>query len=224
VPTIALVGYTNAGKSTLFNCLTGGSAYVADQLFATLDPTLRRVEFPQYGAVIFADTVGFIRNLPHDLIEAFKATLEEVAGAELLLHVVDIHDEDRQSHIGQVDKVLETIEAHHVPRLLVFNKIDQITNLLPSIERDERGLPEKVFISAAQKVGIDELLLAIGEMLGKAIIERHIVLPPTQAKLRATLHARRAILEERVDEEGNYHLTVRLPGPDFDKLFGDQQK
>lgn len=219
VPTVALVGYTNAGKSTLFNRLTGSTVYVANQLFATLDPTLRRVDFPEIGAVIFADTVGFIRHLPHDLIEAFHATLEEVSEADLLLHVVDAFDEQKHSHIEQVDLVLESINAQDVPRILVYNKIDLNPDLPLKTDRDEQGHIKRVFISAYKGLGIAELTLAILELLDKDMIERQVVLLPKQAKLRADLYAREAVLAENIDEVGNYHLLIRIPRVEFEKLF-----
>ncbi len=218
VPTVALVGYTNAGKSTLFNRLTGAEVYVANQLFATLDPTLRRVDFPEMGPVILADTVGFIRHLPHDLVEAFHATLEEVSQAELLIHVVDASDVDRDLHIEQVDAVLTSIEAQNVPRLMVYNKIDLNENVLPKIDRDDTGSIRRVLISATKDLGIAELIAAIGEMLGKEMISGEIVLAPRQAKLRADLYARSAVISEEVDEEGNIHLQVRLPRQEFESL------
>jgi GTP-binding protein HflX len=223
VLTVALVGYTNAGKSTLFNRLTGSEVYVANQLFATLDPTLRRIDFPESGPVILADTVGFIRHLPHDLVEAFHATLEEVSEADLLLHVVDSHDEDKSAHIEQVNYVLETIHAEAVPRLLVYNKIDLRTDLQPQIDRDDTGRVARVLISAAQGLGITELMAAIGELLGKGVVNKDVVLLPTQAKLRAELYSRHAIVAEEIDEEGNYHLHLRMPVADFDKFFDNDK-
>lgn len=219
VPTVALVGYTNAGKSTLFNRLTGADVYVADQLFATLDPTLRRTDFPEMGPAILADTVGFIRHLPHDLVEAFHATLEEVSQADLLLHVIDAHDENKRLHMEQVDHVLETIGAKDVPRLMVYNKIDLRPDLTPGIERDERGQIRRVLISAAENIGMAALTHAIGEMLGKDMVTENVMLTPAQGKLRANLYAREAILVEEIDEQGQYHLVIRLPRVEFEKLF-----
>jgi GTP-binding protein HflX len=219
VPTIALVGYTNAGKSTLFNRLTGAEVYAADQLFATLDPTLRRVDFPEFGPVVLADTVGFIRHLPHDLIEAFHATLEEVSQADLLLHVIDANDENRERHIEEVDSVLESIKAHEVPRLLVYNKIDLNTSLESKLDRDDQGQAKRVFISAYSGEGIPALAVAIGEMLGKNTLTQEVILLPGQGKLRAELYERGAVLSEKIDDEGQYHLLIRLPQMDFEKLF-----
>lgn len=219
VPTVALVGYTNAGKSTLFNLLTGSDVYVANQLFATLDPTLRRIESHETGPVILADTVGFIRHLPHDLIEAFKGTLEEVSEADLLLFVIDASDENKEAQIEQVNQVLESIGAHEVPRILVYNKIDLCPDLAPKVDRDEYKLVRRVFISAAKNSGITELASAIGELLNKDIIEQKVVLSPSQAKLRSQLYEHDAIVSEEVDDEGNYHLVIRLPRVELDKFF-----
>lgn len=219
VPTVALVGYTNAGKSTLFNRLTGSEVYVANQMFATLDPTLRRIDVPKVGTVILADTVGFIRHLPHDLIDAFHATLEEVSEADLLLHVVDCADESRREHIEQVNLVLETIEAKDVPTVLVYNKIDLRPELSPKIERNEFGEPKRVFISTLKTQGITDLINVISEKVGSDIEEREMVLTPKQARLRAQLYNRDAVLAETIDEEGNFHLIIRLPRVEFDRLF-----
>lgn len=219
VPTVALVGYTNAGKSTLFNRLTGSSVYVANQLFATLDPTLRRVELFELGPVIFADTVGFIQHLPHDLVVAFHATLEEVAQADLLLHVIDAHDENREKHSEQVDHVLESIGAKDVPRILVLNKIDLCPDSQAKVDRNEKGEIKRVFISAAKDLGINDLIVAVKEMLHKDVVEKEFVLSPNQGKLRAKLYAHEAVISELIDDEGNYHLMVRLPRVELEKLF-----
>lgn len=222
IPTIALVGYTNAGKSTLFNLLTGAAVYVADQLFATLDPTLRRVDLPTVGPVIFADTVGFIRHLPHALILAFHATLEEVAEADLLLHVVDIHDENKKTHVEQVDQVLTTIGAGTVPRLLVYNKIDLCEPYQApenNIQHNEEGKIERVFISAAKQQGLSELSAAIGEYLNKNNVEKEIILLPEEGKLRAELYAKNAVLAEKIDDQGRCHLLIRLPKDELERFF-----
>ena len=220
IPTVALVGYTNAGKSTLFNRLTGAQVYTADQLFATLDPTLRRVEIPEAGSMILADTVGFIRHLPHDLVVAFNATLEEVAQADLLLHVIDVNDPERATHIEQVDEVLAQIGAAGVPRLLVLNKIDLVTELKPRLDRDDLGHVKDVYLSAAQNVGIDLLQAAIGEKIGQELVEQTIDLLPTQTRLRAQFYAHHAVLAEEVDEDGHYHLRIRMRRVELEKLFG----
>lgn len=222
IPTVAIVGYTNAGKSTLFNRLTGSDVYVANQLFATLDPTLRRMDIPEYGSVILADTVGFIRHLPHALVEAFHATLEEVSEADLLLHVIDCHDDEREAHIGQVIEVLETIDADEVPRLLVYNKIDmnpEMVGVNQKIVRDETGQIIRVFISAKDGMGMAELTSAILERLGRGVITKEVMLLAAEAKFRAELYSRHAVIAEKIDEEGNYHLTLSMSAADFEKLF-----
>lgn len=219
VPTVALVGYTNAGKSTLFNQLTGSDVYVADQLFATLDPTMRRIDVPEIGAVVLADTVGFIRHLPHDLIEAFQATLEEVSEADLLLHVVDVQDENRDAHVVQVEEVLDSIDANRVPTLMVYNKIDVEEDSRSGVERDGVGEIKRVFISATKKLGLTALVMAMAEKIGKDIIEREVILSPTQAKIRAMLYSRDVVLSEKTDDEGYSHLMVRMPRVEIEKLL-----
>ncbi len=218
LPTIALVGYTNAGKSTLFNRLTGAEVYVANQLFATLDPTLRRVELPNYGSVVFADTVGFIQHLPHNLVDAFHATLEEVSEADLLLHVVDVVDDNRTTHIEQVDQVLSAIGAEAVPRLMVYNKIDLNPLLSPGIAEDTDGV-RRVFISAQTGEGLGVLFAAIGEMLGSELVEEQVTLGHGEGRLRALLYERGYVLAEKTDEEGHIQLTIRLPRVELAKLF-----
>lgn len=169
VPSVALVGYTNTGKSTLFNRLTRSDVFAADQLFATLDPTVRRFELESYGRVVLADTVGFVRKLPHDLIEAFHATLEETRGASLLLHIVDASDEERRERIRQVNEVLEEVGAAEVPQLLVFNKVDLLDTAksAPKLERNEHGMPRRVWVSAETGAGLDLLQQAMVECLAK---------------------------------------------------------
>lgn len=168
IPCVSLIGYTNAGKSTLFNRLTKSDVYVADKLFATLDPTLRRISFPQTGTIILADTVGFIRDLPHDLVNAFHATLEETLQATLLLHVIDAQNIERQQCMDAVQKVLVQIQAETVPQLQVFNKLDLLPNQTPRIERDENGRPIRVWLSATTGAGLPLLHQALGEILDSA--------------------------------------------------------
>ena len=193
---MALVGYTNAGKSTLFNRLTGSTVYVANQLFATLDPTLRRIDFPEMGPVILADTVGFIRHLPHDLIEAFHATLEEVSEADLLLHVVDSQDQNRDTHIEEVDLVLDSINAKNVPRLMVYNKIDCSSSLAPKIERNQEGELKRIYLSAAKDQGLSLLVIAIGEILKTEIVEKEVVLPPQKGKC-APIYTKKSLFYQK---------------------------
>ncbi len=210
LPTVALVGYTNAGKSTLFNRLTEAGVYVADQLFATLDATLRRVEMPQGGAIVLADTVGFVADLPHELVAAFRSTLEETREASLLLHVIDAQAEGRDERVHEVESVLEQIDAQTVPRLDVMNKIDLMYRP-PGIDYDESGRPRRVWISAARGLGIDLLFQAIRECLAQETVSLDLDIEPCEARLRAKLYAEGAITQERMDEAGHWHLAVTLP-------------
>lgn len=168
IPVVTLIGYTNAGKSTLFNRLTRAQVYVADKLFATLDPTLRRLYIPDFGNVIIADTVGFVRHLPHELVESFRATLEETRDADLLLHVVDASDAEHIAKMQAVTAVLEQIGAAAVPQLLVYNKIDLLDDAKAHIDYDDQHLPFRVWGSACNKQGNDMtiLLRAVSEKLG----------------------------------------------------------
>ncbi|MBB3184735.1 GTP-binding protein HflX [Halomonas fontilapidosi] len=218
IPSVSLVGYTNAGKSTLFNALTSAKVYAADQLFATLDPTLRRLEIEDVGPVVVADTVGFIRHLPHKLVEAFRATLQEAAEASLLVHVIDAADPDRELNVAQVEAVLDEIGALEVPSLKVMNKIDLLDSA-PRIERDGEGRPEVVWLSARDGKGLDLLEQALSERLADDIIDFELSLAPEQGKLRAALHELGAVREERFDDEGHTLLEVRLPRRDFLQLM-----
>lgn len=218
-PTVSLVGYTNAGKSTLFNRLTEASVYAADQLFATLDPTLRRLAIPDMGDIVLADTVGFIRHLPHKLVEAFKATLQETAEADLLLHVVDAADENRLSNIEQVENVLGEIGSMDRPRLEVFNKIDLLDDFQPAIERNDEGVPIRVWVSARTGEGSSLIQAAIAEILGDDIFAQKIVLEPSEAGMRSALFEQNAILAENYDEVGRIELDVRLQKKDFMQLL-----
>ena len=200
IPVVSLVGYTNAGKSTLFNTLTVSEVYAADQLFATLDPTLRRIDLADIGPVILADTVGFIRHLPHKLVEAFRATLEESSQADLLLHVIDAADEERESNVDQVHHVLGEIGALELPMLEVYNKIDLIDGFEPQIQRDEDGVAVRVWISAQQGLGLDLLAQAIAERLGDDIVQERIQLDYAEARLRAQFYAAGAVLGEQIGE------------------------
>ena len=218
LPLVSLVGYTNAGKSTLFNALTDSSVYAADQLFATLDPTLRRFDFQDIGPVVMADTVGFIRHLPHKLVEAFRATLEETRQADLLLHIIDSHDPERLDNIEQVHLVLNEIEAQDVPILQVFNKIDLLEGVEPKIQRDESGKPVRVWLSAVSGEGLDLLQQAISELLADDMLEGRLSLEPSQGKVRSRLYELGAIRKEEYAEGGQLILDIRMPRNDFDRL------
>ncbi|WP_373181869.1 ribosome rescue GTPase HflX [Halomonas campaniensis] len=218
IPSVSLVGYTNAGKSTLFNALTESKVYAADQLFATLDPTLRRMEVEDVGPVVLADTVGFIRHLPHKLVEAFRATLQEAAEATLLVHVIDAADPDRELNVAQVEAVLDEIGALEVPSLKVMNKIDLLDSA-PRIERDGEGRPEVVWLSAQEGRGLELLAQALAERLADDVIDLSLSLAPEQGKLRAGLHELGAVREEAFDDQGHTLLQVRLPRRDFMQLM-----
>jgi len=209
IPSLALVGYTNAGKSTLFRALTGEQAYVADQLFATLDPTVRRLALPGGTQVVVADTVGFIRELPHELVAAFKSTLTEAREATLLLHVVDASDPRRDEHIDEVNRVLEEIGAGDLPQIRVYNKIDRL-ELEPRTALDEQGAPEAVWVSAATGLGLEGLQQAIAERLSCAVSRVRVRLPLTAGAARARLYAAKVVVAESPSEEG-FDLTVDLP-------------
>ncbi len=210
VPSLALVGYTNAGKSTLFRALTGADAYIADQLFATLDPTVRRITLPGGTQVVAADTVGFIRELPHELVVAFHSTLTEAREATLLLHVVDASDPRRDEHIGQVNEVLAQIGAQSIPQLLVYNKIDRLGREA-GIERGADGEVTAVWISAAECRGLDLLAVALAERLSRSTCDARVRLPPGAGALRSRLYAAKVVRAERTGEDGSIELAVQMP-------------
>jgi GTPase len=210
VPSLALVGYTNAGKSTLFRSLTGADAYVADQLFATLDPTVRRLVLPGGTPVVVADTVGFIRELPHELVAAFQSTLTEARAATLLLHVVDASNPRREEQIAQVDAVLAEIGAQQIPQLLVYNKIDRLESTA-RIERNADGRALAVWISAQQRRGLDLLVNAVAERLARFARRARLRVPASAGALRSRLYAAQAVRSETSAADGSIELAVELP-------------
>ncbi|WP_312956609.1 ribosome rescue GTPase HflX [Pseudomonas songnenensis] len=219
IPSVSLVGYTNAGKSTLFNALTESDVYAANQLFATLDPTLRRLELDDVGPVILADTVGFIRHLPHKLVESFRATLEESSNADLLLHVIDAHEPERDQQIEQVLAVLGEIGANELPMLEVYNKVDLMEGIEPQIQRDADGRPQRVWVSARDGLGLDLVRQAIAELLGNDLFVGTLRLPQRLGRLRAQFFELSAVQRETHDEEGGSLLEVRLPRIELNRLI-----
>ena len=219
IPGVSLVGYTNTGKSTLFNLLTESKVLAADQLFATLDPTVRRIEVPDLGAATLADTVGFIRHLPHKLVEAFRATLEESASADLLLHVIDAQSPERDEQIKQVHTVLKEIEADDVPMLEVYNKIDLLDHVDPHIQRNAEGKPVRVWLSAQCKQGIELLQQAITELLEDEIYIATVRLTQQDSRLRGKLFDLNAVQQETHADDGASILALRVAKVELDKLL-----
>jgi len=217
VPTIALVGYTNAGKSTLFNRLTRSDAYAADQLFATLDPTVRRLHLAPGLETALADTVGFVRDLPHELVAAFRSTLQEAREADLLLHVIDASDPERNDRIAQVDEVLESIGAQGLPQVAVYNKIDR-TGEPPRSGTGEDGLIDRVWLSAHSGEGVDLLLQALHQRLGADLWRGTLRLPPQAGRARARLFAAGAVIAHRTLEDGGVEIEVSLRRQDLERI------
>ena len=223
LPLVSLVGYTNAGKSTLFNALTGAGVYAADKLFATLDPTLRRIDGLNCGPFVLADTVGFIRDLPHDLVAAFKSTLAETRDADLLLHVVDCADPERDQRIEEVERVLAEIGAQDVPQILVFNKLDRLANgegmPEPRAEILDGGKLPRVWVSATHAVGLDLLRDTIARALQVERVHRWLHLPVVAGRLRARLFAQGLVANERHDDNG-WEIEIDAPRALLEPLFG----
>jgi GTP-binding protein HflX len=217
VPSLALIGYTNAGKSTLFRALTGRDAYVADQLFATLDPTVRRLHLPHTPDLVVADTVGFVRDLPHELVAAFRSTLMEAREADLLLHVVDAADPDRDRRIAQVDEVLAGIGAAEIPQLRVYNKVDQLVRP-PELVRDAHGHPAAIWLSAATGAGVGLLRECLQEIFGQAAMRFRVLLPPSQGRLRARLFELHLVREELPLPDGGTSLVIESSHQQLESL------
>lgn len=219
LPTVALVGYTNAGKSTLFNQLTKADVYAADQLFATLDPTMRRLSLASSQECVLADTVGFVQNLPHDLVAAFKATLVEVQEAQLLLHVVDCSDEHMHENMTTVDNVLQQLDANSIPQLVIYNKIDLLEGMESRIDYDESGFPERVWISAHQKSALDLIQQAIFEKLAVQVYNITFRLPVDRGDYLGLLFEYSEVLEQNYDDQGRCLITVSMPQKNWRQLL-----
>jgi GTP-binding protein HflX len=223
VPTVALVGYTNAGKSTLFNALTGSSTLVADQLFATLDPTVRQVKLGGVGEVVLADTVGFVRALPHELVAAFRSTLQEAREADVILHVVDASDPLREERIGVVRDVLKGIGAGDLHELLVFNKIDLLASedaaAAPRVVQGADGVATQAWVSAVSGAGLDGLREAMAHAVRPNQVLRTLHIALNAAAVRSDLYTRNAVRAERQRDDGSWELDVELDRSEVDKAL-----
>lgn len=219
IPMITLAGYTNAGKSTLFNTLTNANVYADDRLFATLDSTIRSVILPAAGKAVIADTVGFINDLPDDLIKAFNSTLEESINANVLLHIVDSSDENKLDKITQVKNILQDIGAENIPNIIVMNKIDILHDFTPRIDRDENNQIYRVWVSSVKNMGIDLLYQAISEKLSGIISTKTIILKPFAGYVRSQIYDVGYVNSEKVNEFGEWILKISITKHYLDKLL-----
>ncbi len=234
IPTVAIVGYTNAGKSTLFNQLTGADVLIANQLFATLDPTARTITVPGIGSMVLIDTVGFVQKLPHTLVDAFRATLEETALADLLIHVVDAHSAYQEDNILAVDQVLAEIGASEIPQILVLNKADLLDNAAAVMGQVELKVDEevstqtsqtsKIWISAAQNLGLTQLKSLVAKYVSQDMFSTELDLAPNEGALRAALYALKAVEKETDLEEGGWKLSIKLTTSQWKKLTREKEK
>ena len=222
LPMISLAGYTNAGKSTLFNLLTKAQVYADDKLFATLDSTIRRVMLPASGEAVIADTVGFIQDLPHELIEAFKSTLEETRQANVLLHVVDASDQNSRDKIEQVEKIIEQIDAKEIPTIIVMNKIDGINDFQPRIDKDNEGKIYRVWLSAQTGDGVELLYEALSQSLSGMMTSASIKLDVQSAYIRSEIHKVGFIKKEIMNEFGQWLLEINVTSHYLERLLDKQ--
>lgn len=220
LPRVALVGYTNAGKSTLFNALTGAEAYAADQLFATLDPTVRRLDGLSCGEIVLSDTVGFVRDLPHDLVAAFRSTLSEAREADLLLHVIDASDPNVRDRIAQVNEVLGEIGAADIPQIQVFNKLDRLPDVAPRSEWLDGGQTERIWVSARDSLGLSLLRDALGSRFAESRLRVTLHLPVEAGRLRARLYAWKLVLAEQVTDDG-FAVSLDMSRAQAEKLAAE---